>query len=260
MAGQPFRSRKQITCKSYNAIRVSFIKFCNQCKQEKPITSFSKKAASNDGLHYACKSCAADKRKADYIKNKARILDSNAKSRAKNQESIKRGKKMYYEKIKLEPEWQARELAVRQENKEAKRIYDKEYCIKNAEKRKPVIKAWVDANRDKIAIYKSRWAERNPADAVATQSTRRARIFSSSGRFTHKDVRRIVLMQRGRCASCLCLFPKSGKNRYHADHIMPLALGGTNWPDNIQALCPPCNLRKSAKHPIQWANENGLLC
>lgn len=46
---------------------------------------------------------------------------------------------------------------------------------------------------------------------------------------------------------------------FHRDHIIPLDLGGTNDIRNIQLLCPPCNGEKHAKHPIDWAQENGLL-
>ena len=41
----------------------------------------------------------------------------------------------------------------------------------------------------------------------------------------------------------------AGKGKYHVDHRMPLSLGGSNYPDNLQLLCPTCNLSKSATHP-----------
>ena len=44
---------------------------------------------------------------------------------------------------------------------------------------------------------------------------------------------------------------------YHPDHVMPLALGGSNDAANIVASCPSCNMSKGAKHPIEWA---GILC
>jgi 5-methylcytosine-specific restriction endonuclease McrA len=62
-------------------------------------------------------------------------------------------------------------------------------------------------------------------------------------------------LQKSKCACC----GKSLKHSYHLDHIMPIALGGTNTDDNVQLLTPSCNLRKSAKHPDDWARENGRL-
>ena len=46
---------------------------------------------------------------------------------------------------------------------------------------------------------------------------------------------------------------------YHVDHIQPLALGGSNDKANLQLLCPTCNLRKSAKHPVDFMRETGRL-
>lgn len=70
-----------------------------------------------------------------------------------------------------------------------------------------------------------------------------------------EDVKRIIEGQKYKCANCMCDVSK----KYHVDHIMPIALGGTNWPSNLQILCPTCNMRKKAKHPIDWAQENGRL-
>jgi 5-methylcytosine-specific restriction endonuclease McrA len=46
----------------------------------------------------------------------------------------------------------------------------------------------------------------------------------------------------------------------HFDHIVPLARGGVNDPTNIQLLCGPCNLQKSAseartglRYPAWWS-------
>jgi hypothetical protein len=41
--------------------------------------------------------------------------------------------------------------------------------------------------------------------------------------------------------------------RYHVDHVMPLSKDGLHDKDNIQLLCPKCNLSKAAKDPYEWA-------
>jgi 5-methylcytosine-specific restriction endonuclease McrA len=59
--------------------------------------------------------------------------------------------------------------------------------------------------------------------------------------------------QRGRCYYC---HEKVGDS-YHVDHVIPLALGGGNGPENLVIACPRCNLTKYAKHPMDFA---GVLC
>lgn len=86
-------------------------------------------------------------------------------------------------------------------------------------------------------------------------ANRRARIRNSKGSFTHDAVLALLKKQKGRCAGCRV---RMGSD-YHRDHILALALGGSNDIHNIQLLCQPCNSSKHAKAPEVWARENGRL-
>lgn len=68
-------------------------------------------------------------------------------------------------------------------------------------------------------------------------------------------VRRLLNLQRGRCAICGVLVGDS----YHVDHIVPLALDGSNHFHNLQIACPRCNLRKNKKDPIRYMQSLGKL-
>ena len=70
------------------------IKYCNKCKETKPVSEFNKKCTSKDGLHSNCKSCV----KEHYEKNKDSILIRQKEYRKNNRDSILIRQKEYNEK------------------------------------------------------------------------------------------------------------------------------------------------------------------
>lgn len=115
--------------------------------------------------------------------------------------------------------------------------------------------AWKKANPERNrASQKKNWAKNYPRH-VAKEHKRRAQKQACAGSFTPKDIVDIKRLQKSKCALCKC----SIKSGHHIDHIMPLALGGSNFRNNIQLLCAPCNLSKGPRHPVDHANRIGLL-
>lgn len=51
----------------------------------------------------------------------------------------------------------------------------------------------------------------------------------------------VIASAGGKCAKC------GATERVHVDHIVPVALGGTDARKNLQALCQPCNNKKGIK-------------
>lgn len=113
-------------------------------------------------------------------------------------------------------------------------------------------------NPGKVAEKDRRYRAKHPEKISAHHRNRRALKMQAEGRHTADEVRSILQSQNGLCAGCKTELSTTGDNKYHIDHIMPLALGGSNWPKNLQCLCPKCNMSKGAKHPDIWAKENGL--
>lgn len=54
---------------------------------------------------------------------------------------------------------------------------------------------------------------------------------------------RLEVLAAGACVLC------GATERLSVDHIHPVALGGSNDRSNLQCLCLPCNIRKSARVP-----------
>lgn len=109
--------------------------------------------------------------------------------------------------------------------------------------------------KDAVNRRKERDPEGWKLSAINRQHNRRARVRLSGGKLSNGIVEKLITMQNGLCACCSQ--PLNGK--YHLDHIMPLALGGTNTDDNVQLLLPRCNLSKGAKHPIDYMRSKGKL-
>lgn len=104
----------------------------------------------------------------------------------------------------------------------------------------------------KAAQALRRYRKMNPEKVREFAIRRKNRILKKLPAGT---IKKIGEAQRWKCAIC-CI---SVKNGYHVDHIMPLKLGGQHEPFNIQILCQKCNVRKNAKHPIQYMQEQGFL-
>lgn len=119
--------------------------------------------------------------------------------------------------------------------------------------------AYKNANREKAAAYSAEYRAANPEKIAAHSRNRRARNRNAEGKHTATDIRAIFDAQRGLCASCLCKLFKSGKQKFHVDHMVPLSKGGSNDKYNLQCLCPTCNMSKRAKDPIDWAQKMGKL-
>lgn len=111
------------------------------------------------------------------------------------------------------------------------------------------------ANRDVLREKQRQRYAADPTPWRVGSRNRKARVRGADGHHTIADIRRILDAQKKRCAWC----QTSIARKYHVDHIKPLSRGGSNWPANLQLLCPSCNLRKRAHDPIDFARQEGRL-
>lgn len=86
----------------------------------------------------------------------------------------------------------------------------------------------------------------------AGAATRKAKKLESGGRCTKSDIEKMEAAQKGRCWWC-----QKPYGRFHVDHRIPLAKGGTSNPNNLVLSCGPCNQRKNARMP--WQIDNPRL-
>ena len=103
------------------------------------------------------------------------------------------------------------------------------------------------------AVKKSRkkYLATHPGKSREFTQRRKSRII---GKLPSGTVARLQQLQKNRCANC-----RKKLTKFHLDHIVPLAKGGLHASGNVQLLCPNCNSRKSAKDPIDFAQQEGRL-
>jgi superfamily II DNA or RNA helicase len=78
-------------------------------------------------------------------------------------------------------------------------------------------------------------------------------VSSNRRYFTNADRGAAFVAANGVCQECGTPLSAS----FHADHKIPFCAGGNTTLDNIQALCPACNLKKGGKTGV-WM-PNGLV-
>lgn len=102
----------------------------------------------------------------------------------------------------------------------------------------------VEEKREKKAIYRKnrRYAERN-----------------AEGKLSVGIRGKLLELQKGCCTICKNKLVLTGERKYHLDHIVPIARGGTNYDENIQLLCFDCNVSKSDKESLSFMQSKGYL-
>lgn len=125
----------------------------------------------------------------------------------------------------------------------------------NTEKHKANRAAWYAANPEKIKASRAAWAKANPEIRRVNDQNRRARKIIKGGKLSQGLSAKLFILQKGKCPCC----KQNLGDDFHLDHIVPLAIGGTNTDDNIQLLRQHCNNKKGKKHPVEFMQSLGFL-
>lgn len=134
------------------------------------------------------------------------------------------------------------EGSLRSKCKECEAKYFKAYYEKNKRRLNLNTMLWQvkNAEREKNRQSKrSRNRHRNPDKE--RERKRKRRTQQANTHFTQQEWRELKAKYGFICLRC-------GQSKaLHADHVIPLSLGGSNSIDNIQPLCAECNLKKGVQ-------------
>jgi 5-methylcytosine-specific restriction endonuclease McrA len=219
------------------------MKKCGACKEVKSKSNFYKCKSRVDGLRGLCKSC----NKTYVAANRENISIRSKTWRENNKEQRAVQAKAYYEENKAR-------IAIYGKNhyeinKAKITARNKVYNETNKEHLAVTGKAYREANKEQTTLKIKVWRQLNPERIIIHTNKRRALKRNSEGTYTHTDINILLLTQDSKCVYCKTDLIITGKGKYHVDHIMPLFLGGSNYPENLQLLCQTCNLSKGSKHP-----------
>jgi 5-methylcytosine-specific restriction endonuclease McrA len=228
------------------------MKQCTGCHKTLDASCFSSDRRASDGLQSRCKNCInrsrrekyqadpelfREKRRAYYANNTQIVAEVNRKSREKNRDYLLAAKKEYYERIKLDPNWQEIQRKKRLENKESKRAYDAKYA---------------EANSAKKVLMAREWQKANPLrrSTITHSYDARRRAITAEGDAT-TVIHKWITQQKKECYWC----GVKCKQKFHIDHYQPLSKEGRHEISNLVVSCPSCNLKKNAKDPFVFAQK-----
>ncbi|MCL5736987.1 MAG: HNH endonuclease [Actinobacteria bacterium] len=250
-------------------------KVCTKCGRDLPLASYNKHKIGRYGLRAQCRECqrAAGRlysaTHAEQLKQKREQNRESARLRshqyyALNKDKVAAAQRQYHADHKEKRNAYGR--AYRAANLEACREKERQYAAAHREEARERASKWVrehpDQARESRRKYRllhlaemtariAAWMAEHPEAVLAIQRNRKARKRNATGSHTAADIQAQYDRQKGRCFYC---DKKVGK-KYHVDHVIPLAKGGGNGPENLVIACPPCNLSKKDIHPMDFCGR-----
>ena len=213
-------------------------RFCPKCQAETERNTKGDCKPCAKAYNAAWREANSEKIKAYRMENAEKVNSAKRVWAAANKEKVK-----------------ARNLNFRKENPEKIRVISMNYRKENHNKVILATKLWRSKNPEKVKAYSREYLANNLESRRIWQQNRRSRELFNGGTLSKGLAEKLFKLQKGKCPCC---HQPLGDN-YHLDHIVPLAMGGSNTDDNIQLLRATCNNQKSAKHPIDFMQQRGFL-
>ena len=158
----------------------------------------------------------------------------------------------------------------REANPEKSNLMSRQKYAKNPEKYNGIKRKWKQNNREQdrrislicrwanIEAYRERarqWHVENRDKSRANVRRRRAMRHLNGSVMTSAEQRKWESAQPKVC--CYCGVDCAEK--YHIDHVVPIAKGGEHQAHNLAIACPSCNQRKGAKDVSEFLEGRSFL-
>jgi 5-methylcytosine-specific restriction endonuclease McrA len=193
--------------------------------------------------------------RAYYVENKEKVEQRQKKYNEKNKDRVSLMKKQYRSKNKDKLDLIAKEYRIQHRDKFL--LYFRERYQDQKEILLEKGKIYRQNNLEKCKAYHAayRKSPQGKASKLASHGRRRAqKLNTTSGDLAsiNKWMKNWKSLQQVECHWCGGIFNTA---KCHADHVMPLKLGGCHSLDNMVIACARCNLRKNSLHPDEWVKK-----
>jgi len=213
-------------------------KQCLKCSVTKAIGLFYLNHTKLDGRHTYCKQCISEYDKKRREDKRDQLKVQRKWYRDNNKEIIAERKKKYSDA-----------------NKDKKRDYDSAYREINKDILTDKKRKYYHNNKNAVANSVKRWLLTDKGKASKINTSNRRRHSKCEGDVTSDQM--LMLQQNAKVCYWCNISLKNVK--VHIDHYVPLSKGGEHTISNLVVTCAKCNLSKSAKDPIAFANTMGRL-
>jgi 5-methylcytosine-specific restriction endonuclease McrA len=114
----------------------------------------------------------------------------------------------------------------------------RQYREAHPEQTKEAVRKYREAHLDTLRKYLQEWQKANPHKVKQYHHKYRTSLTKAGGSFTAAEWKHLCQIYDNRCLACDKQKPLT------ADHVIPIAKGGTSDISNIQPLCQSCNSKK----------------
>lgn len=197
-----------------------------------------------------CKACGREIARRQRLKNPDRVRENNRKYYQEHAEELREYSRQYrrdHPEVARKNHQLYAEKNVEKE-RERKRKYQQSHSLEARERSRQHYLA----HPKKYLERGRQWRASHPEAQAALDHRRRTRKTEAGGSFTAAEWKALIEHYGGKCLCC-------GRDDVSltADHVVPVAKGGSSNIDNIQPLCKSCNARKWTKI-IDYRPDKGL--
>ena len=226
-------------------------KICTKCKEWKPSPSFNRQSG-NGKLRPWCVECNRLYKAKHRHENREHINETRRAYYAKNRDVIRGKQKIAYD---ADPEkFRNRSRLFRNRFRDKALSWARRGYHANREHRKQISRAWYQAHKEYAAQRRREWVEQNRdryRDSLRRAKGKR-RDWATGATYRERDWLALRDWFGNICLCCGCA------DALQADHVRPLARGGTNAIENLQPLCGTCNRRKGSWRATDYRNPDRL--